>query len=53
MDILSKNSVSKKILHIGLNDRPHLEIGNQKYLRKINKLDSYNIAKKITKLNHD
>ena len=53
MDILSKNSVSKKILHIGLNDRPHLEIGNQKYLRKINKLDSYNIAKKIIKFNHD
>lgn len=49
MDILAKNSVSKKILHIGLSDKPHLKIGNQNYLRKINNLDRNNIFKKILK----
>jgi hypothetical protein len=49
MDILAKNSVSKKILHIGLSDKPHIKIGNQNYLRKINSLDRNNIFKKILK----
>ena len=49
MDILSKNFIAKKILHIGLSDKPHMEIGTQNYLRKINELDRVNIFKKILK----
>jgi transketolase len=49
MDILSKNSIAKKLLHIGLSDKPHGKIGNQNYLRKINNLDKISIFKNILK----
>lgn len=53
MDILSKNFIAKKILHIGLSDKPHMEIGTQNYLRKINELDRVNIFKKILKFTNE
>ena len=49
MDILSKNSIGKKLLHIGLIDKPHDKIGNQNYLRKINNLDKISMFKNILK----
>lgn len=49
MDILCKNSIFTKLLHIGLSDKTHNKIGNQNYLRKINNLDRISLFKNILK----
>ena len=46
-EIFNKFDYLKKIKHIGLDDKVHNQIGSQKYLRKINKLDEENITKTI------
>lgn len=50
--LILKSKKSKKInfKSLSLDDIIHNKIGSQKYLRKINKLDSVSIIKKITKL---
>ena len=40
-----KNNI--KVTNIALQDKAHVEIGSQKYLQKINKLDSKSIAKTV------
>ena len=50
--LILKSKKSKKInfKSLSLDDIIHNKIGSQKYLRKINRLDSVSIMKKITKL---
>lgn len=40
---------NQKIVNISLQDKPHIDIGSQEYLRKINNIDDLSIAKKIIK----
>ncbi len=53
-EILLKNNMRNKIFSLALEDKAHKEIGDQDYLRSINKIDNLSISKFIlNKINNE